>query len=65
MSKRPSRTARRVSSWLVVAAILIIASVSGIRLHWNDILSNATDAAVIPEAPPRSILSTSGRGIAN
>mgnify|MGYP002802176773 FL=1 len=49
MSKRPSRTARRVSSWLVVAAILIIASVSGIRLHWNDILSNATDAAVIPE----------------
>ncbi len=49
MSKRPSRTVRRVSSWLVVAAILIIASVSGIRLHWNDILSNATDAAVIPE----------------
>lgn len=49
MSKRPSRTARRVSSWLVVAAILIIASVSGIRLHWNDILSNATGTAVIPE----------------
>lgn len=49
MSKRPSRTVRRVSSWLVVAAILIIASVSGIRLHWNDILSNATDAVAIPE----------------
>ena len=49
MSKRPSRTARRVSSWLVVAAILIIASVSGIRLHWNDILSNATGTVAIPE----------------
>ncbi len=49
MSKRPSRTVRRVSSWLVVAAILIIASVSGIRLHWNDILSNATGTVAIPE----------------
>lgn len=65
MSKRPSRTVRRVSSWLVVAAILIIASVSGIRLHWNDILSNATDAAVIPEGSTSVYFIDVGRGIAN
>ena len=49
MRRRPSRTTRRVSSWLVVAAILIFASISGIRLHLNDSISDVVDTGVIPD----------------
>ena len=48
MKKTRNYTARRVSSWLVVAVILIIAAVSGIRLHFDE-LEDALSAAPTPE----------------
>lgn len=48
MSKKPNSTVRRVSSWLVVAALLIISAVSGIRLRM-DAVNDAINAGIIPD----------------